>query len=270
MNQTIKTIRITSTNICYAPQLKDDEVVQKLTISSSGRVWFSAKNFQQFLDAKGTCRKKQVSIGKWKSEFLFSMIENMSDDIPNITDVGSFTVEIIYDNDRTRVIEGPLTGNILSHAYGNENNVDLTRLIRRIVPVYGLWVFDSSMSPDYEGKKAIYLFAESWEKYFENPDSSKDFDMGFGLECEQIGFQMDSGERFIHECKIRGYKTPFDDDTADALKKIDDIEIIGSGTYSYWRYLTHWAGMYQLDKEVCARFLILLRRLKELTKKKKL
>ena len=105
MNKSIKSIRITSNNICYGPVSKDnDEVIQHLTISSTGRIWFSAKNFQQFLDDKGTCRKKQVNIGKWKTNFLLNMINNISDNTLCITDVGTFTVEIRYDNETTRVI----------------------------------------------------------------------------------------------------------------------------------------------------------------------
>ena len=54
--------------------------------------------------------------------------------------------------------------------------------------MYGLWAFDGSTSPDYEGKKTVYLFSESWEKFFHNPDISKDFEEGFGRECETLFF----------------------------------------------------------------------------------
>ena len=144
----------------------------------------------------------------------------------------------------------------------------MTRLIRRYIPVYGLWAFDGSTYPDYEGKKAVFLFAEAWEKFFKNPDSSKDFEDGFGRECESLGFQMDCGEKFVFECKKRGCKTPYGEGLKEAVDDIDDIEVIGSGAFSYWRGLTHWDYMYHLGLEECGIFLCLLRRLKELTRKK--
>ena len=47
MSDEIRSIRIESNNICYGPRPgADDEVEQYLTISSTGRVWFSARNYQ--------------------------------------------------------------------------------------------------------------------------------------------------------------------------------------------------------------------------------
>lgn len=71
----IKSIKITSNGICYGPMPDDnEEVEQYLTISSNGRVWFSARNYKQYMDGKGYCRKKQLSIGKWKAEFILRLI----------------------------------------------------------------------------------------------------------------------------------------------------------------------------------------------------
>lgn len=268
MNRTIKSVKITSNNICYGPEPGvDDEVEQYFTISSTGRVLFSARNYQQYCDGKNYCRKKQVSIDKWKAEYLLRLINNISEDMPFVTDVGSYDLEIRYANDKTRRISGSFIGNVYSHVYGEEDNVDVTRLIRRYIPVYGLWAFDGSTAPDYEGKKAIYLFAESWEKYFHNPDSSKDFEDGFGRECELLGFQMDCGEKYVFECKERECKTPYGEGLKEAVASRDDIEIIGSGAFSYWRGLTHWDYMYHLGQEECSIFLCLLQQLKELTHK---
>lgn len=128
--------------------------------------------------------------------------------------------------------------------------------------MYGLWAFDGSTSPDYEWKKAVYLFSESWEKYFHNPDISKDFEEGLGRECETLGFQMDCGERFVLECEKKGCKTPYGDGLKEAVAGIDDI-----GAFSYWRGLTHWDYMHHLEEEECSILLCLLQRLKELTRK---
>lgn len=51
-------------------------------------------------------------------------------------------------------------------------------------------------------------------------------------------------------------------------KHIEDIEVIGSGAFLYWRGLTHWDYMYNLGPEECGIFLCLLRRLKELSRRK--
>ena len=158
MSDEIKSIRIESKNICYGPEPgANDEVEQCLTISSTGRVWFSARNYQQYCNGKGYCRKKQVSIDKWKAEFLLRLIDNISGDMSFVTDVGSYNLEIRYSNDIKREISGSLTDGVYSHAYGEEDNVDVTRLIRRYIPVYGLWVFDGSTAPDYEGKKRFFF-----------------------------------------------------------------------------------------------------------------
>lgn len=75
---------------------------------------------------------------------------------------------------------------------------------------------------------------------------------GFGRECESLGFlQMDCGEKFVLECKKRGCKTPYGEGLKEALSDIDDIEVIGSGVFSYWRGLTHWDYMYYLGPEEC-------------------
>lgn len=60
MPDEIRSIRIESNNICYGPEPgADDEVEQYLTISSTGRVWFSARNYQQYCNSKDYCRKKR-------------------------------------------------------------------------------------------------------------------------------------------------------------------------------------------------------------------
>lgn len=156
MPDEIRSIRIESNNICYGPEPgADDEVEQYLTISSTGRVWFSARNYQQYCNSKDYCRKKQTNIDKWKAEFLLRLIDNISENMSFVTDVESYDLEIRYSNDTKRRISGSLIGGVYSHAYGEENNVDVTRLIRRYIPVYGLWAFDGSTAPDYERKKEI-------------------------------------------------------------------------------------------------------------------
>lgn len=265
----IQSICITSNNISYGSEPNNsDEVEQQLVISPTGEVSFCARNYQQFCNDEGYCRNKQVNIGMWKADILLLLISNILETNRFITDVGSYEMEIKYESGTKKEIRGALTGDVFAYSYGEEYNIDLTRLIRRFVPIYGLWVFDSSTSPDYEGKKDIYLFADSWEKFFEHPDSTIKFEEEFWCDCNRLGFRMDGGEKFIHDSKILGCKTPYGEGMYEAVAQIDDIEVIGSGIYSYWRGLTHWDYMYHLGTEECGVFLCLLRRLKELTRKK--
>ncbi len=265
----IQSVCITSNNICYGHEPNDsDEVEQQLVISPNGEVSFCARNYQQFRNDEGYRRNKQVNIGTWKADILIWFISNLSGTNRFVSDIGSYEMEIRYESGKKKELSDSLTGDVFTNSYCEGCGVDLTRLIRRFVPIYGLWVFDSSTSPDYEGKKAIYLFADSWEKFFEHPDSIIKFEEEFWRECMRLGFRMDSGERFIHDCKILGCKTPYGEGMYEAVAQIDDIEVIGSGIYSYWRLLTHWYYMYELGMEECGVFLCLLRRLKELTRKK--
>jgi|GEM_PF-1431788 len=262
----IKHIKIISNNICYGPAPKPiEEIEQHLTIASSGRVWFSAKNFKQYSIGNGFCRKKQFLIGKWKAEFIFEMIQKLPECMPIVTDVGNYTLDISYDDGENDRICGSLIGNVYSYSYNNNIKIELSKLIRRQIPVSALWVFNSSLSPDYEGNKAIYHFAQNWENFFINTNLKYNFEEDFGKDCMRLGFQMDCGNEFSRLCSSFGYTVK--DNLEDALKKIDDIDVIGSGLFSHWRYLTHWAYQYQLDEEECNRFLLFIRRLKELTAK---
>ena len=264
----IKSIKITSNGICYGPMPDDnEEVEQYLTISSNGRVWFSARNYKQYTEEKGYCRKKQLSIGKWKAEFILRLICNLAESDLFVTDVGSFDMEIRCTDGTKSHISGSLIGGVTAYSYGRMFEIDLTRLIRRYIPVYGLWVFDGSTSPDYEGKKAIYKFAESWEKDFVNDKPNMDLEFGFTNDCTKLGFQMDS-EEYIRLSQKAGSLYPYDEDIEKATKSMDDIDVLGAAVFAYCRGLTHW-GPYQVGDKEKNVFLCFLRRLKELTRKKK-
>ena len=268
----VKSIRINSTNICYGPRPDDnEEVEQTLTIYSTGKVTFTARNYKQHCERKGTCRTKSMSIGKWKTDFLIKMILNIQDADRFATDIGSYTIRIAFADGRKKTIEGSMYGDVFSCVYGGDYEVDLTRLVRRFIPVRKLWVFDGSTSPDYEGKKALHLFAKKWEEFFMDTSLGYDFEDGFGKECNMLGFQMDCGNEFIRVCgndEAISLYSLLEEGDSNMLQKIDDIEIIGSALYSYWRGLTHWCYMYTLGEKECNAFLGLLRRLKELTKRK--
>ena len=61
----IQKVQIISNLICYGPCPEyDEEVEQSLTISRTGRVWFTGYNFGQGFDEHVMGRGKQLSIAK--------------------------------------------------------------------------------------------------------------------------------------------------------------------------------------------------------------
>ena len=258
--------KLISNNICYGPMPdKSEEVEQYLTVSSSGRVWFSARNYEQYCAGKGFCRKKQLNIGEWKAQFLINLIRRINIEY-DVTDCGSWELTI-KDSDKTTSLSGPLIGDEGATSYGNKP-VSVTRIIRRYIPVRGLMGFDSEMSPDYEGKKAIHLFADKWIKSFTHEQPGlNDFEYLFGEECISLGFQMDCGAEFNKQ-----YPGCFDLHT-DSLKAviddINDIDLLGSAVFCQWRFITHWSGMYILDQDTLSWFIIALKRMKDITRKSK-
>ena len=166
----IKSVRLISNNICYGPApAPNDEVEQHLTVARDGRVWFSGRNYQQYSDGKGFCRKKQVNIGPWKAKFLFELLDDLTEQ-PMATDCGDYSLSIRYDDEKTRTINGPLIGTTMASYHGHQ--LSATKLLRRYIPVYALWGFDGQLSPDYEGKGAIFTFAKNWYSLFSSEQIS--------------------------------------------------------------------------------------------------
>ena len=255
-----------SNNLCYGLAPKDsDEVEQHLTVAASGRVWFSARNYEQYCAEKGFCRKKQLNIGKWKAQFLINLIRSIHTEY-DVTDCGSWELTI-KDSDNMTTMSGPLIGNEGGTSYGNKP-VSVTRILRRYIPVYRLMGFDSELSPDYEGKKAIHLFASKWINFFSSEQSdSHDFEFDFGEECISLGFQMDCGAEFNKQ-----YPECFNlhtDNLKAVINDINDIDLLGSAVFSQWRYLTHWAWAYELDYDTRSWFILVLKRMRDITKRSK-
>lgn len=262
-----RSFKLISENLRYGPAPKgSDEIEQHLTVSESGRVWFSARNYRQYIDGKGFCRRKQINIGPWKAKFLLRLMENM-DCVEDATDCGDWELTITESGYIMKLLSGPLIGNEVGVSYGNKP-VSVTKILRRYIPVYGLFGFDGDLSPDYEGKKAIYFFTEKWIKYFSVDDlGAQDFDNSFGEECIELGFQMDGGAEFsrlypgcfnVHNNKLQS-----------VINEIDDVDLLGSAVFSYWRGLTHWSGPYELNNDIRVWFLLILKRMNALTKKRK-
>ena len=105
------------------------EVEQQLTINETGRVWFSAKNIEQLISGKGHCRKRQVSIGKWRTAFLFNLVEKLPK-LPLAQHCDKYELDIIDENGRIRHMQGPLLDETISFSYG-DIPVQITKVLRR-------------------------------------------------------------------------------------------------------------------------------------------
>lgn len=88
----------------------------------------------------------------------------------------------------------------------------------------------------------------SFDKYLLDP--VLDHWNGFPEFMEQLGFVMDMGESFKSysaDCGLHMKKpaTPREEKRNNLyLLEHADRQIVGNYLFSYWRYLTHWAGPY--------------------------
>ena len=116
-------------------------------------------------------------------------------------------------------------------------------------------------------KEEIIKFADKYIAFFRNEfGKAKEsycrfFDSyDFPEECRNLGFEMDCGHSFAEA---------FGDAWNDVeilrriIEKVNDINIIGAGLFSQWRYFNHWSysGPTEEDREW---FLLLFGRLKDL------
>lgn len=260
-----KHIKLISNRISYGPEpALTDEVEQQITIDESGRVCFTAKNYEQYLAGHGFCREKILYIGKWKADNLFVFLSSLKQG-PYITDCGYYILEITTEDGNCIRMKGPLIGNIMAMNY-QVYYIPITKVLRRYIPVYALWGFDKSLAPDYEGKKEIYLFAKKWEKRFISKNLKEyEFEIYFGEECAAQGFRIECGEDF-YQSHSEIFNLDFNN-LEEALEPIQDIDLLGSIIFSQYRYITHWSQTGLTDPKVCNWFIVTLRRLKELTKK---
>ena len=116
--------------------------------------------------------------------------------------------------------------------------------------------------------QSIHTFATKYLSLFQS-EGTTDYDLHepFGEECFDLGFDMDCGKNF---CRVYGDDAFNDYIAFDRIKDdITDVMILGSGIFSYWRYITHWS--YQeslLSDENRKWFILAFSRLLELTDEK--
>ena len=118
-------------------------------------------------------------------------------------------------------------------------------------------------------KEKIIQFTNKYISFFENEYRRSErayyqfFDTEeFAQDCRALGFEMDCGHSFTEAYGQEAWQNA--QFIKDNIEKIKDINIIGSGLFSKWRYYNHWSYSHAND-DVIEWFLVLLRRLKELS-----
>ncbi len=135
----IKKITLISDNICYGSKPKPEtEIQQKLTILKNGRVWFNGYNYGKGYGNFEIGRKIQLSIGKKQAMLIFKEIDKLlcqNDTGMFITDVGSWNMSIIDEDDKVYKFNGCLLGGTI------EGDIAVTKFIRKSIPIEKLFVF---------------------------------------------------------------------------------------------------------------------------------
>ena len=135
----IQKVRIISNNIGFGPEpLPDDEVEQHLTVSDSGRIWFTGYRYADGFGKFEICRRQQFDIGKPVAKgilALFSMYLD-SDKLGWLTtDIGNWEMVITDTEDKEHTLEGSLNGGV---TVGDTN---LTYYLREHIPVNDMFLF---------------------------------------------------------------------------------------------------------------------------------
>lgn len=138
----LQKIQIRSNNISYGPPpLPEDEVEQRLTINAKGQVWFSGYCYGNGFGSENyvLSRKMRVRISQENAKELLRLISlflnsNLEDML--VTDIGTWDMSVTdYDKNKYTLI-GSLCGGVIA------DGVDLSKAIRSVIPIKGLFAFD--------------------------------------------------------------------------------------------------------------------------------
>lgn len=147
---TLKKVRIVSNNICYGPMPEPDvEVEQCLTINDEGRIWFSGYNFGNTGEQYIKARTKNFKIEKTSADKLLNALATcFSNEYDEIfaTDIGNWIMELTNTEGNTYKFRGSLCANF------DFEGIDLSDLVRDIVGMDDLYVFDGNSKPDVINK----------------------------------------------------------------------------------------------------------------------
>ena len=112
-------------------------------------------------------------------------------------------------------------------------------------------------------KDLIGSLADKYLNLLSDSVVEKMFYKDFQRDCFMVGFVMDCGKSFSDN-----YGQLITDNCSKQIgfEMIDDIDILGSGIFSKWRYITHWSYVENcLDEENRRWFVEAFKRLKKLT-----
>ncbi|WP_307761012.1 hypothetical protein [uncultured Phascolarctobacterium sp.] len=135
----IQKVQIISDLLCYGPRPEpNDEVEQRLTISSSGRIWFTRYSYGTGYGKYEVGRKKQLFIGKARAakllELISSYIEN-NDICIVATDIGDWNMTAVDVVGKKYSKTGSMCGGVIAR------DIDLTDYIRMAILIEELTVF---------------------------------------------------------------------------------------------------------------------------------
>lgn len=130
----------------------DDEVEQHLIINDEGRVWFSGYNFGHNGERYEKARSKNFKIEKAATDRLLCAIAayfgNEYDEI-FATDIGNWEMELTNTEGTVYKFRGSLC------AYFDYEGIDLSDLVRDIVGMDDLYVFDGNCKLDVINRIAL-------------------------------------------------------------------------------------------------------------------
>lgn len=143
----LQRVQIISDLLCYGPTPAPDEPVeQHLTISFTGRVWFSEYLFGEMGEGgRVPGRKVQCLVGKGRTARILSYVADyfkLNSVLTFATDVGSWHMKATWIDGSTQELSGPMIGDV------SIKKKDLTKLIRQEIPIEGLRVFSLEESDD--------------------------------------------------------------------------------------------------------------------------
>lgn len=132
--------QIISDLLCYGPCPEpEDAIEQRITISATGKVWFTEYLFGEIgCEKKPIGRKLQFSIGKEKAMAILSKIANYLEEEPMLircTDIGDWTLIATDVSGDVYQMSCSLCGGVVV------DEVDLTDFIREQIPIEDLAVF---------------------------------------------------------------------------------------------------------------------------------
>lgn len=171
---TLKKIRIVSNNVCFSCMPEpDDEVEQHLTINNDGQVLFLGYNFGHNGIKHKKIRSKSFKIEKEDVKRLFRAIEtyfNREYTEVFATDIGNWVMELTNTEGITYKFYGSLCAEF------DYEGTDLSNLIREIVGMNDLYVFDGNAKPDVINKITINYHRVTKIKLDQKPkEVKKDF-----------------------------------------------------------------------------------------------